>query len=235
MMDATIAAKMIISCIWRIQQKSNMSFGTLHVIKVLLGESTESTKRHDHEALSTWGIGKELTLEQWRSVMRQLIARHVLWIDSANHNVVRLGALANNVLRGAMKIEVRRTVMAKAQKQSRFSSPERDEMLAQLSVQERQIFEALRVWRRDLAKELGKPPYVLFIDRTLVAIAKLKPACIDDLLGIPGVGRRKVERYADSILEIVGTNFKKLLSCCAGFFACGWRGFCPTSRPVRSA
>ena len=89
MMDATIAAKMIISCIWRIQQKSNMSFGTLHVIKVLLGESTESTKRHDHEALSTWGIGKELTLEQWRSVMRQLIARHVLWIDSANHNVVR--------------------------------------------------------------------------------------------------------------------------------------------------
>ncbi len=206
MMDATIAAKMIISCIWRIQQKSNMSFGTLHVIKVLLGESTESTKRHDHEALSTWGIGKELTLEQWRSVMRQLIARHVLWIDSANHNVVRLGALANNVLRGAMKIEVRRTVMAKAQKQSRFSSPERDEMLAQLSVQERQIFEALRVWRRDLAKELGKPPYVLFIDRTLVAIAKLKPACIDDLLGIPGVGRRKVERYADSILEIVGNE-----------------------------
>lgn len=197
---------MIISCIWRIQQKSNMSFGTLHVIKVLLGESTESTKRHDHEALSTWGIGKELTLEQWRSVMRQLIARHVLWIDSANHNVVRLGALANNVLRGAMKIEVRRTVMAKAQKQSRFSSPERDEMLAQLSVQERQIFEALRVWRRDLAKELGKPPYVLFIDRTLVAIAKLKPACIDDLLGIPGVGRRKVERYADSILEIVGNE-----------------------------
>lgn len=186
--------------------KSNMSFGTLHVIKVLLGESTESTKRHDHEALSTWGIGKELTLEQWRSVMRQLIARHVLWIDSANHNVVRLGALANNVLRGAMKIEVRRTVMAKAQKQSRFSSPERDEMLAQLSVQERQIFEALRVWRRDLAKELGKPPYVLFIDRTLVAIAKLKPACIDDLLGIPGVGRRKVERYADSILEIVGNE-----------------------------
>lgn len=206
MMDATIAAKMIISCIWRIQQKSNMSFGTLHVIKVLLGESTESTKRHDHEALSTWGIGKELTLEQWRSVMRQLIARHVLWIDSANHNVVRLGALANNVLRGAMKIEVRRTVMAKAQKQSRFSSPERDEMLAQLSVQERQIFEALRVWRRELAKELGKPPYVLFIDRTLVAIAKLKPACIDDLLGIPGVGRRKVERYADSILEIVGNE-----------------------------
>lgn len=205
-MDATIAAKMIISCIWRIQQKSNMSFGTLHVIKVLLGESTESTKRHDHEALSTWGIGKELTLEQWRSVMRQLIARHVLWIDSANHNVVRLGALANNVLRGAMKIEVRRTVMAKAQKQSRFSSPERDEMLAQLSVQERQIFEALRVWRRELAKELGKPPYVLFIDRTLVAIAKLKPACIDDLLGIPGVGRRKVERYADSILEIVGNE-----------------------------
>ncbi len=127
--------------------------------------------------------------------MRQLIARHVLWIDSANHNVVRLGALANNVLRGAMKIEVRRTVMAKAQKQSRFSSPERDEMLAQLSVQERQIFE-----------ELGKPPYVLFIDRTLVAIAKLKPACIDDLLGIPGVGRRKVERYADSILEIVGNE-----------------------------
>lgn len=122
-MDATIAAKMIISCIWRIQQKSNMSFGTLHVIKVLLGESTESTKRHDHEALSTWGIGKELTLEQWRSVMRQLIARHVLWIDSANHNVVRLGALANNVLRGAMKIEVRRTVMAKHRSSRGFRLP----------------------------------------------------------------------------------------------------------------
>ena len=206
MMDATTAAKKIISCIWRIQQKSQTSFGTLHVINVLLGVSTEGTRRHEHESLSTWGIGRELTLEQWRMVMRQLIARHVLWIDSENHNVVRLGTLANNVLRGEMKIAVRREAITNAKPAAggaKGSTPAKDELLAQLDSGERRIFEALRAWRRECAKASGKPPYVILTDRNLIYISRLKPASDEELLGVPGVGRRKIERYAEDILRIV--------------------------------
>ena len=203
--DATVAAKKLVSCIWRIQQKSQKSFGSQHVIDVLQGKTTERTARYGHETLSTWGIGRDLNEHQWRSVLRQLVARRVVWVDSEGHNVLRLGQPANALLRGEMKIEVRQTLIEAAgrKRSSAAPKPDRDELLAQLGVQERNIFESLRLWRRDLAKSLGKPPYVLFYDRTLVAIARVKPSGEEELLEIPGVGRKKAERYGDDILRIV--------------------------------
>ena len=109
--DATLAAKKLISCIWRIQQKSGTSFGAKHVIDVLVGKETERVLSCGHNALSTWGIGKDLNDQQWRAVLRQLIARHVVWVDAERHNVLRLGQLANNLLRGEIQVEVRREVI----------------------------------------------------------------------------------------------------------------------------
>ena len=204
--DVTLAAKKVISCIWRIQQKSGTSFGSQHVIDVLRGHETERTRRHFHQELSTWGIGREFSDRQWRAVIRQLIARSVLWVDARNHNVLRLADAANGVLRGEIKVELRRTLLeaeTKTRRRAPEERPNRDALLAQLSAVSRQIFEALRAWRLETARTLGKPPYVIFADRTLVEIARRKPTCVDDMLGIPGVGRRKIEHYADDIIEIV--------------------------------
>lgn len=204
--DATMAAKKLISCIWRIQQKSRMSFGAVHVIQVLRGQTSERIRQYGHDQLTTWGIGRELDDAQWRIVLRQLIARHVLWVDAENHNVIRIGGLANDVLRGEMTIKVRRTLMDPPRKEgeSRERRERRDELLSQLTTEDRRIFDALRQWRLETAKALGKPPYVIFWDKTLVEIARRRPVDFEDLLLIPGVGgRQKVERYADEILDIV--------------------------------
>lgn len=203
--DATIAAKKLISCIWRIQQMSQRSLGAAHVIDVLRGKSTERIRQLGHDQLTTWGIGKDLDDTQWRVVMRQLIARHVLWVDAEHYNVIRLGGLANDVLRGDMRIEVRRTLMNPPKKDvvAKERRERRDELVAQLSSEGKRIFEALRQWRLETAKSLGKPPYTIFWDKTLVEIARNCPMDEEDLAMIPGVGEQKVERYGDEILDIV--------------------------------
>lgn len=203
--DATIAAKKLISCIWRIQQMSQRSLGAAHVIDVLRGKSTERIRQLGHDQLTTWGIGKDLDDTQWRVVMRQLIARHVLWVDAEHYNVIRLGGLANDVLRGDMRIEVRRALMNPSKKDvvAKERRERRDELVAQLSSEGKRIFEALRQWRLETAKSLGKPPYTIFWDKTLVEIARNCPMDEEDLAMIPGVGEQKVERYGDEILDIV--------------------------------
>lgn len=203
--DATLAAKKLISCIWRIQQKSGTSFGAKHVIDVLVGKETERVLSCGHNALSTWGIGKDLNDQQWRAVLRQLIARHVVWVDAERHNVLRLGQLANNLLRGEIQVEVRREVIDQPEGKSHRAQAKasRDEILAGLGGSARQIFEALRKWRLETARALNKPSYVIFSDRTLAEIARRKPVTLDAMLGIPGVGRRKLESYAEEIIKIV--------------------------------
>ena len=203
--DATLAAKKLISCIWRIQQKSGTSFGAKHVIDVLVGKETDRVLSCGHNSLSTWGIGKDLNDQQWRAVLRQLIARHVVWVDAERRNVLRLGKLANDLLRGEIRVEVRRAVIDQpdGKKQRAQAKASKDEMLAGLGAGARQIFEALRKWRLETARTLNKPPYVIFPDRTLAEIARRKPVTLDDMLGILGVGRRKLESYAEEIIEIV--------------------------------
>ncbi len=207
--DATLAAKKLISCIWRIQQKSGTSFGAKHVIDVLVGKETERVLSCGHNALSTWGIGKDLNDQQWRAVLRQLIARHVVWVDAERHNVLRLGQLANNLLRGEIQVEVRREVIDQPEGKSHRAQAKasRDEILAGLGGSARQIFEALRKWRLETARALNKPSYVIFSDRTLAEIARRKPVTLDAMLGIPGVGRRKLESYAEEIIKIVRAEY----------------------------
>lgn len=172
---------------------------------MLVGKETERVLSCGHTQLSTWGIGKDLNDQQWRAVLRQLIARHVVWVDAERHNVLRLGQLANNLLRGEIKVEVRREVIDQPEGKSNRAQAKasRDEILAGLGGSARQIFEALRKWRLETAHALNKPPYVIFPDRTLLEIARRKPVTLDAMLGIPGVGRRKLESYAEEIIRIV--------------------------------
>lgn len=200
--DATLAAKKIISCIYRMQRKSGVSFGAQLVLDVLQGRANERVMQLGHNELSTFGIGKDLSDQQWRAVIRQLVARHVLWVDSLHRNTLRLGALANDVLRGDLHVSVRRDVVQHQKVKGRGvagASP----ATSGLSAFDRRIFEALRKWRLETAKALGKAPYLIFTDRTLAAIAQRKPETLDDMAAIPGVGRAKLERYADEILEVL--------------------------------
>lgn len=205
LVDATTAAKKLVSCIYRLQQKSGVSFGAQHVIDVLQGRANERIDKFGHANVSTYGIGKEFSDAQWRAVLRQLIALHVVWVDAFRHNALRLGERVRELLRGNLKIPIRQTLLKapKVRMHAMRQDGSRTEALESLSPLSRQIFEALRSWRRQTAQTLGKPAYVIFPDRTLVQIALRRPSSLEDLMLIPGVGRRKLEHYGEEILDVV--------------------------------
>ncbi len=205
LVDATTAAKKLVSCIYRLQQKSGVSFGAQHVIDVLQGRANERIDKFGHANVSTYGIGKEFSDAQWRAVLRQLIALHVVWVDAFRHNALRLGERVRELLRGNLKIPIRQTLLKapKVRMHAMRQDGSRTEALESLSPLSRQIFEALRSWRRQTAQALGKPAYVIFPDRTLVQIALRRPSSLEDLMLIPGVGRRKLEHYGEEILDVV--------------------------------
>ena len=205
LVDATTAAKKLVSCIYRLQQKSGVSFGAQHVIDVLQGRANERIDKFGHVNVSTYGIGKEFSDAQWRAVLRQLIALHVVWVDAFRHNALRLGERVRELLRGNLKIPIRQTLLKapKVRMHAMRQDGSRTEALESLSPLSRQIFEALRSWRRQTAQALGKPAYVIFPDRTLVQIALRRPSSLEDLMLIPGVGRRKLEHYGEEILDVV--------------------------------
>ena len=198
--DATLPAKKLVSCIYRAQQKSGVSFGAQHIIDILQGKDNERIRSRGHNELSTYGIGQDLADAQWRAILRQLIARHVIWVDALHRNTLRLGSSANDVLRGDIQIYIRKSLVEKASTRKNRST---NSAVHELSSHEKRIFESLRSWRLDTAKRLGKPPYLIFPDKTLAAIAQIKPTSLEQMDCISGVGRKKLERYGNEIIEII--------------------------------
>ncbi|MFU0842157.1 MAG: DNA helicase [Burkholderia sp.] len=205
LLDVTVPAKKLVSCIYRLQQASGTCFGAQHVIDVLTGNATDKVLRFSHDKVSTWGVGSDLTVPEWRVVLRQLIARHAVWVDPFAHNTLRLGENAKALLRGEMTVSVRRRTAEQRRRKSR-SGAENSALLGELSKRSRDLFEALREWRSETAKSLGKPPYVIFKDTTLIAIAKERPADDEALRCISGIGEKKLANYGDDILRIVAEN-----------------------------
>jgi hypothetical protein len=105
--DATDAARKMLSCIYRVQQASGTAFGAGHLIDILRGKRTEKVEQHGHERLSTFGIGADLGESEWRSLLRQLIARGALWVDSEHFNTLRLADASRAILKGEVPVRLK--------------------------------------------------------------------------------------------------------------------------------
>ncbi|MCE7031126.1 DNA helicase RecQ [Lysobacter sp. GX 14042] len=193
--DGTEAARMALSCVYRTGQR----FGAGHVIDVLRGTPTDKATQHGHERLSTWGIGAELTARQWSSVFRQLVALGLLEADHERHGALRLTQAAGPVLRGERELTFRKDAARPPRATRQRASV--DASLEDLSLEERQRFEALRRWRAGAAREQNVPAYVIFHDATLRAIAEAAPDDLDALGQVPGIGAVKLERYGEDVLQ----------------------------------
>ncbi len=201
LLDVTVAAQKFVSCIYRAQKASGISFGAKHIIDILQGNLTEKVLKYEHDKLSTWSIGQDLSDREWRAILRQLIARHIVWVDVVNRNVLQLGKLAGKLFKKEIDVKVKKRVV---EQRKRISSTERSAaMLASLSKKNQRLFDALRQWRSQTAKSLGKPPYVIFKDATLLEIAVEHPTSENELRRISGVGEKKLLNYGDAVLKIV--------------------------------
>jgi ATP-dependent DNA helicase RecQ len=172
-------------------------FGAAHVIDVLLGTSTEKIARHRHERLSVFGIGKELSAAQWRSLLRQLLVQGYLRVDHGGFGALVLTDASRALLRGETQLRVREDAKRPAPaKKARAAA-------ADLRPEDQPLWEALRECRRTLALEHGVPPYVIFHDATLKAMVAERPVDGAALLSISGVGQAKLERYGERFLAVL--------------------------------
>ena len=186
--DATEAARKALSCIYRTGQR----FGAAHLIDVLRGKSTERADQWGHDTLSVFGIGADLDEATWRSVFRQLVALGFARPDHDSHGALRLTEASRPVLKGTQPVEMRRhEVRLKRQKVRPQVAP--DDAL----------FARLKAWRTAQARSQSVPPYVVFHDATLAAIAVARPRDLAALAAISGIGQRKLERYGPGLLELL--------------------------------
>jgi ATP-dependent DNA helicase RecQ len=195
--DGTIAAQKAMSAIVRTGER----FGTEHLINLLLGEETEAIRNFRHDALPTFGVGKEHNRNEWRSIFRQLYATGMLSLDITGYGRWTIQPAGRAVLKGQARIELRQqAVTAPGKKAAR-------KVAAAATLSEgsadHALFEALRVRRSALAKAQAVPAYVILPDRSLMEMARGKPTTLLRMGGIHGVGEMKLKLYGDEFLDVI--------------------------------
>ena len=206
-LDATEAARKLLSCIYRVQQASGLAFGAGHLIDILRGKTTDKVTQYGHERLSTFGIGADLSDTQWRSLLRQLIAREAVAVSADGYNTLSLTAAARAILKGEASVQLRiasAAPPARDRQRDRASRAAAAELAhSDLSTAQQQALAALKAWRAGVAKEHNLPAFIIFHDSTLHALALRQPQTLADLQGVPGVGQKKREAYGPQVLEVL--------------------------------
>lgn len=190
--DATEAVRKALSAILR----TGEWFGAGHLIDILTGTATAKVRERGHDQLPTFAVGKDLSKPAWGAVFRQMMGRDLVRPDPDRHGALRMTDAARPVLRGETSVTLRRdTVVAAGDREPVVRAQVADEDLGLLAL--------LKARRRALAEAQNVPAYVVFPDKTLIEMAEKKPATLDQMAGITGVGARKLESYGAAFLEVI--------------------------------
>lgn len=188
--DGLEEAQKTLSAVYRAGQ----GYAAAHIADILRGADNEKIRKHQHQELSTWGIGKERSHDHWQAIIRQLVHHGLLRQDITRHSALCLTEAARPILRGevALKLAVPRARV-------------KDKRLAQLGLDDndRGLFQRLRALRKQLADRDEVPPFVVFSDTTLVEMAQSRPANESELLSVSGVGQRKLQKYGNEFLTAI--------------------------------
>ena len=195
--DATVPVQKLLSCIYRCEQR----FGAGHVFDVLRGVNSDKIRQWRHDKLSVYGVGADRNDAEWRAILRQCIALGLVTVDYEAFNSLKLTEAAKPVLRGEQKIELRQ--YQKPLKQKREAAKPKNVAGGELTGREQAIFDKLRWWRVETARKHNVPAYVIFVDATLREIARAKPASLDQLRGVSGVGEKKLATYGEEIVAMI--------------------------------
>jgi ATP-dependent DNA helicase RecQ len=201
--DGTLAAQKLLSCVYRVRQKSGFGFGLNHVIEVLTGGATDAVRKWGHEQVSAYGIGKEMKRGEWQSIGRELIRLGLLRQTTEKFATVELTEVGFDALRTRRSVTLTKPV-AIAEKKARTRKGEIacDEVL----------FDRLRTLRRKLADERDVPAYIIFSDATLREMARAYPVKESAFGQLPGIGEKKRAEFGpmfcEEIAEFLETNPK---------------------------
>ena len=192
--DSLVIAQKILSCVVRCEQR----YGAHHVASVLRGAATAGIRQARHDQLSTYGLLKEHTVGEVRGWIDQLIGLDHLRVHGDRYPTLFLSQSGVSVMKGEEEVQLFAIPKGAAGKKRR-SAP----ALEPGETPDEALFESLRELRRDLARERGVPPYLIFNDRTLASMAARKPSTEAELLDIRGVGEKKAADLGEAFLEHV--------------------------------
>lgn len=203
--DGTVAAQKLLSAVLRLKRERGQSFGAGHLIDILLGKKNQKVQQYDHHELSVFGVGTDLRDTQWRGVVRQLLAQGLLAVHG-DYGVLTLTEASEAVLFEGRTVALRREPERPTPARAARSAKSGRAAPADLDTADTALFEKLRQWRADTAKEQGVPAYVVFHDATLRDIAARKPADLRELGTVNGVGENKLARYGEQVLEVLAAG-----------------------------
>ncbi len=190
--DASVAVQKLLSCIYRTGQR----FGAGYIIDILLGKENTRIQQSGHHKLATYGIGDELNANQWRSVLRQLVAKGLLDVD-IEYGTFRLTEACRPILKGQQQLLLRQD------KTPEKNRPTRRRQVTFSTQKQEALWHALRKCRREIAEKQNVPPYIIFPDTTLIEMVDHQPQTPEQLSHVSGVGTVKLERYGDAFLEVL--------------------------------
>ena len=189
--DGTVAVRKALSAILRTKEW----FGSGHLIDILLGNQTDKIRERGHDSLPTYGVGREYNKPQWQAVFRQMMGHDLIRPDPSRHGALRMTDAALPILRDEAKISLRRDTIK--------SATRRPAVKAMVSDEDAPLLSALKAKRRGLAEAARVPAYIIFNDRTLIEMAEKRPADLDAMAGISGIGAKKLDSYGDAFLEVI--------------------------------
>ncbi len=178
--------------------RTGQRFGVTHIVDVLTGKQTEKVLMNDHHRQPVFGKGNELDRAGWQSVIRQLTAQGLIVVDTAGFGSLQLGAAAKGVFKREQAVILRKD-------QPRRAAETRRALRGALNLPEpaAALFDLLRSERSKLARQQGVPPYVIFHDSTLRAMAMARPRSLGDMEDLPGMGASKLDRYGAAFLKVI--------------------------------
>lgn len=189
--DGTTPVRMALSAALRTDER----FGSGHLIDILLGNHTDKVAQWNHDQLPTFGVGKDYSRVQWQAIFRQMMGHDLMRPDAERHGALRMTEHARPILRDEAKINLRRDTIKAAR-----SGPKVKQMVSE---EDAPLLSALKAKRRAFAEAAGGPAYIIFNDRTLIEMAEKRPATLDDMAGIGGVGAKKLDKYGAAFLEVI--------------------------------
>ena len=189
--DGTVAVRKALSAILRTKEW----FGAGHLIDILLGNKTAKITERGHDSLPTYGVGKEYNKAQWQAVFRQMMGHDLIRPDPTRNGALRMTDAALPILRDETTISLRRDTIK--------SATRRPAVKAMVSDEDAPLLSALKAKRRGLAEAAKVPAYIIFNDKTLIEMAEKRPANLDAMAGISGIGAKKLDSYGDAFLEVI--------------------------------
>ncbi len=191
--DCTRDAQMLLSAIVRTEER----FGAMHIVDIVLGSNTQKIRDFGHDRLKTYGIGKGCSKKYWRQLVDELLAQKVIEKSDGPFPALLLLPKAVKILKNEERVEIVKVVeKIKAKEQNRT-------LEATETPYDQQLFELLRVLRKEIAQEQGIPPYMVFSDPSLHQMASIYPRSADTMVTVTGVGEVKLQRYGRQFLRLI--------------------------------